>query len=356
MNLDDIRSQIDAIDRELLELLNRRADLVHEVGVIKKRDGLQIYAPDREESMLRRLVEMNRGRLAEKSIRAIYREIMSAALSLEDHLRIACFGPEGTWAHQAARKKFGSSVDYLPLPDYADVFDHVERRAADYGVVPVENSTEGTIGRTLDLFMDSPLRICAQILLRIDHCLVSAVPVERIRTVHSHPQALAQCRRWLASHVPQAVLVECASTGEAAQIAQDRAAEGAAAVASPVAAELYGLEVVAASIQDRPVNTTRFLVIGEKTCPPTGRDRTSLIFLIDNRPGALARALAAFDRLQVNLSRIESRPARDRDWEYVFHIDLAGHCEDPAVAEAVAALRDQGSMVKLLGSYADSGE
>ncbi|MBM3862947.1 MAG: prephenate dehydratase [Verrucomicrobia bacterium] len=356
MNLDDIRRRIDAIDRELLGLLNRRADLVHEVGLVKKRDGLQIYAPDREESMLRRLVEMNRGRLDERSIRAIYREIMSAALSLEDHLRIACLGPEGAWTHQAARKKFGSSVEYLALPDDADVFDHVERRVADYGVVAVEHSSEGTIGRTLDLFIDSPLRICAQILLRIDHCLVSAVPMERIRTVHSHPQALAQCRSWLRMHLPQVVLVECASAGEAARIARERADEGAAAVAGSAAAALHGLEVHASSIQDRAINTTRFLVIGEKTCPPTGCDRTSLIFAIDNRPGALARALSAFDRLQVNLSRIESRPARERDWEYVFHIDLAGHCEDSAVAEAIDALRGQGSMVKLLGSYADSGE
>ncbi len=356
MNLDDIRKRIDAIDHQLLDLLSQRADLVHEVGVVKKRDGLQIYAPDREQALLKRLVEMNQGRLPEKSIRAIYREIMSAALALEDHLRIAYLGPEGTWTHQAAIKKFGHSVDYLPQPNFADVFDQVTRRLADYGVVPIENSTEGAVSHTLDLFVDSPLHICAQILLRIEHGLMAAIPRGDIKTLYSHPQVFGQCRAWIHQNMPHADLVEVSSTTKAAEIARDRAAEGAAALGSALAAEMYGLNLLEETIQDRATNTTRFLVIGEKTCPPTGNDRTSILFAIHDRPGSLVSALKAFDQFHINMSKIESRPSKRRDWEYIFYVDLAGHCEDPAVAQALAELDEHCSMIKLLGSYPDSGE
>lgn len=356
MNLDDIRQQIDSIDRDLLELLSRRADLVHEVGVIKKRDGLQIYAPDREDALLRRLVEMNQGRLPEKSIKAIYREIMSAALALEEDLKIAYLGPEGTWTHQAAIKKFGHSVNYSAQPNFSDVFDQVSRRAADYGVVPIENSTEGAVSHTLDLFVDSPLHICAQILLRIEHSLMAAIPREQIKCLYSHPQVFGQCRNWLHRHFPDVDLVEVSSTTKAAEIARDQAAQGAAALGGPLAAELYGLNLLEERIQDRSTNTTRFLVIGEKTCPPTGNDRTSLLFAIHDRPGSLVSALQAFDHCQINLSKIESRPSKRKDWEYIFYVDLAGHCEDDKVARALEELGQHCSMVKLLGSYPDSGE
>src|SRR5690606_14451966 len=215
---DEIRQHLDAIDRDLLELLARRADLVHQVGLVKKRDGLQIYAPEREEALLRRLIEMNRGRLPEKSIRAIYREIMSAALALEDDLKIAYLGPEGTWTHQAAIKKFGHSVEYAPQPNFSDVFDQVARRKASYGVVPIENSTEGAVSHTLDLFVDSPLHICAQVLLRIENGLMSAIPREKIKTLYSHPQVFGQCRSWLLKNFPDADLVEVSSTTKAAQL------------------------------------------------------------------------------------------------------------------------------------------
>jgi chorismate mutase/prephenate dehydratase len=356
VNLDDIRRQIDAIDQELLDLLNRRADLVHEVGVVKKRDGLQIYAPEREESLLRRLIAMNQGRLSESSIRAIYREIMSAALALEDDLKIAYLGPEGTWTHQAAIKKFGHSVSYSPQPNFADVFDQVTRRSADYGVVPIENSTEGAVSHTLDLFVDSPLHICSQILLRIENCLMSAIPRGEIRTLYSHPQVFGQCRAWIHKNFPHADLVEVSSTTKAAQIAQEQAKQGAAALGGPLAAEIYGLKVLESAIQDRATNTTRFLVIGEKTCPPTGHDRTSVLFAIHDRPGSLVKALQAFDNFHINLSKIESRPSKRKDWEYVFYVDLAGHCEDPQVAEALAELHQHCSMIKLLGSYPDVSE
>ena len=356
MNLDDIRKEIDTIDRQLLDLLSQRADLVHEVGVVKKRDGLQIYAPDREQALLTRLVEMNQGRLPEKSIRAIYREIMSAALALEDHLRIAYLGPEGTWTHQAAIKKFGHSVDYMPQPNFSDVFDQVARRKASYGVVPIENSTEGAVSHTLDLFVDSPLHICAQILMRIENGLMAAIPREEIKTLYSHPQVFGQCRSWILRHFPQADLVEVSSTTKAAEIARDRASEGAAALGGSLAAEMYGLTLIEESIQDRATNTTRFLVIGEKTCPPTGNDRTSILFAIHDRPGSLVNALKAFDEFHINMSKIESRPSKRRDWEYIFYVDLAGHCEDAAVADALAELNKHCSLVKLLGSYPDSPE
>lgn len=356
MNLDDIRKQIDDIDGKLLDLLSDRAELVHQVGMVKKRDGLQIYAPEREESLLRRLIERNKGRLPEKSIRAIYREIMSAALALEDDLKIAYLGPEGTWTHQAAIKKFGHSVDYASQPNFAEVFDQVVRRKADYGVVPIENSTEGAVSHVLDLFVDSPLQICAQILLRIENGLMAAIPREQIKTLYSHPQVFGQCRHWLLRNFPEADLVEVSSTTRAAELAKENAANGAAALGGALAAELNGLTMLEASIQDRATNTTRFLVIGEKTCPPTGRDRTSLLFAIHDRPGSLVRALQAFDQFQVNLSKIESRPSKRKDWEYFFYVDLAGHCSDAAVSDGIEELEKHCSMVKLLGSYPDAGE
>ncbi len=356
MNLDDIRNQIDRIDIELLTLLSRRAELVHEVGLIKKRDGLQIYAPEREEALLRKLVDMNQGRMPERSIRAIYREIMSTALALEDDLKIAYLGPEGTWTHQAAIKKFGHSVAYAAQPNFADVFDQVARRRADYGVVPIENSTEGAVSHTLDLFVDSPLHICAQILLRIENGLMAAIPREQIQTLYSHPQVFGQCRSWILKNFPTAELVEVSSTTKAAQLARNHAADGAAALGGMLAAELYGLSMLEESIQDRATNTTRFLVIGEKTCPSTGNDRTSILFAIHDRPGSLVNALRAFDQFEINLSKIESRPSKRKDWEYIFYVDLAGHCADPKVANALVELGKHCSFVKLLGSYPDTGE
>jgi chorismate mutase/prephenate dehydratase len=356
VNLDNIRSQIDTIDQDLLDLLSRRAELVHEVGLVKKRDGLQIYAPEREEALLRRLIEMNHGRLPEKSIRAIYREIMSAALALEDDLTIAYLGPEGTWTHQAAIKKFGHSVGYSAQSNLSDVFDQVARRLVSYGVVPIENSTDGAVIHTLDLFVDSPLHICAQILLRIEHCLMATIPKEEIKTLYSHPQALGQCNNWILKNFPNIQRVEVSSTAKAAQIAVEKAGEGAAAIGGTLTAELYGLNVIEESIQDRATNTTRFLVIGEKPCPATGNDRTSILFAIHDRPGSLVKALQAFDQFHINMSKIESRPSKRKDWEYIFYVDLAGHCDDQKVADALSELEKHCSLVKLLGSYPDAGE
>ncbi len=356
MTLSEIRVEIDRLDRSLLHLLSERAELVHKVGEIKKRDNLQIYAPEREKALLDRLLSLNEGRLPEKSIKAIYREIMSAALALEDDLKIAYLGPEGTWTHQASIKKFGHSVEHAPQANISDVFDQVARRRADYGIVPIENSTDGAVFHTLDLFVDSSLHICAQILLRIEHSLMASIPREEIKTLYSHPQALGQCRAWISKNFPEAELVEVSSTTKAAEIARDKASEGAAAIGSPLAAELYDLLLIDESIQDRATNTTRFLVIGEKTCPPTGNDRTSILFAINDNPGSLVNALKAFEHLHINLSKIESRPSKRKDWEYIFHVDLTGHGDDQNVTAALASLAKHCSMVKVLGSYPDSAE
>jgi chorismate mutase/prephenate dehydratase len=353
--LDDIRKKIDALDHKLLNLLNERADLVHEVGEIKKNEDLQIYAPEREHALLQRLAEMNQGgRLPDKSIIAIYREIMSAALALEDNLTIAYLGPEGTWTHQAAIEKFGHSVNYLSQPNFAEVFDQVARRKAHYGVVPIENSTEGAVSHTLDLFVDSPLQICAQILLRIENGLMAAIPRENIKTLYSHPQVFGQCRNWILRNFPKADLVEVSSTTKAAKLAYENADQGAAALGGKLAAELNQLDMLEESIQDRATNTTRFLIIGEKTCPATGNDRTSILFSVRDQPGSLVKALQAFDKLHVNMSKIESRPSKQRDWEYIFYVDLAGHCTEPAVADALVELEKHCSLVKMFGSYPDT--
>lgn len=351
MPLDDIRIRIDAIDDKLLKLLSERADCVHEVGEIKKRENLQIYAPEREEALLKKLVDKSDGKLPEKSIRAIYREIMSAALHLEDELKIAYLGPEGTWTHQAAIKKFGHSVEYLAQQNFADVFDKVARGKANYGVVPIENSTEGAVSHTLDLFVDSHLKICAQVLLRIDNGLMATITREEIKTLYSHPQVFGQCNNWILQNFPNVDRVEVSSTTKAAQIAKAKASEGAAALGGKLAAQIHGLQMLDECIQDRATNTTRFLVIGEKSCPATGDDRTSILFSVKDQPGSLVAALQLFENQNVNLSKIESRPSKNKDWEYIFYVDLSGHCESADIEVALNSLEQYCSIVKVLGSY-----
>ncbi len=353
MTLDDIRHRIDALDSELLRLLSERADLVHEIGVIKKKSDLSIYAPEREDAVFQRLLKLNTGRLPEKSLRAIYREIMSAALALEEDLKIAYLGPPGTWTHQAALSKFGHSVTYLPQAGFPDVFDEVARRRADYGVVPIENSTEGAVSHTLDLFADSPLKICAQIFLRIDNCLMAKIPRAEITTLYSHPQVFGQCRQWLHRHFPQAQLIDCASTTAAAELAARQPHAGA--LGGTLAAELHGLDILEHSIQDSATNTTRFLVLSERICPPTGNDRTSIMFAVKNEPGSLYHSLEPFNSLHLNLAKIESRPSKKKDWEYFFFVDLLGHCEDQAVQESLDRLSAHSSFLKVLGSYPNTG-
>lgn len=351
--LGKIRIQIDKIDSQLLALLNERADLVHEVGEIKKRGGLEIYAPEREEKLLKALVAKSEGRLSERSIRAIYREIMSAALALEEDLKIAFLGPDGTWTHQAAISKFGNSVEYLPQSSLADVFDQVERKKAGYGVVPIENSTEGAVNHTLDLFATSPLQICAQILLPIENHLLSKVPKEKITKLYSHPQVFGQCRRWLAESFFNGDTIEVSSTAKAAELA--KADPDSGALGGALLAELHGLEILEQSLQDNANNTTRFLVIGHRTCPPTGNDRTSIMFSVQDQPGSLFSALKPFNHFHINLSKIESRPNRQSKWEYFFYVDVAAHCTDEQLQTALDELRGHCNFVKILGSYPDVG-
>ncbi len=350
MPLDELRVKIDAIDTDIIRLLNERADVVHEIGVVKKQNGMEIYAPEREEMLLRKLVAKGEGgRLPEDSIRAIYREIMSAALALEEDLKIAYLGPAGTWTHQAALGKFGHSVKLLPQPSFADVFDQVTRRIADYGVVPIENSTEGAVTHTLDLFADSPLKIYGQVMLPIENNLMASCPREDITAIYSHPQIIAQCRAWLGRNFHEIQPIEKASSAAAAEIAAKE--PGAAVMGGTLLAELYGLNILERSIQDIANNTTRFLVISHKTCPPTGQDRTSVMFSVRDEPGSLHRALEPFQAFSINMSKIESRPSKRRAWEYFFFVDIAGHCEDPELADVIRQLEKHCSFVKVLGSY-----
>lgn len=354
MTLPEIRARIDALDSQLLELLNARADLVHEVGQLKKESGLEIYAPEREEQLLQSLFARNAGRLPEPAVRAIYREIMSASLALEKDLAIAYLGPEATWTHQAARGKFGASVRYRSQTTIADVFQEVARGTADYGVVPVENSTEGAVNYTLDLFMESDLLICAQILLKIENNLIARIPREQIRRVYSHPQVFGQCRQWVRHNLPKAELIEVSSTTRAAELAAQEA--DAAALAGRMAAEVYGLEILEAGVQDNPNNTTRFLVLGHHSCPPTGRDRTSIMFSLPDKPGALFAALRPFHDFGVSLTKIVSRPSRRKVWDYFFFVDVSGHSLDQNLTDTLAALQEQCAIVKVLGSYPEAGQ
>ncbi len=352
MDLKDLRERIDAVDTELIRLLNERADLVHGVGEVKKANGLEIYAPEREGQLLQGLAAKNAdlgGRLPTASLRAIYREIMSASLALEKDLAIAYFGPEATWTHQAARGKFGASVRYRAQASIPDVFNDVARGRADYGVVPIENSTEGAVTHTLDVFIESDLRICAQVALKVEHHLMARVGREAVRRVYSHPHVFGQCRLWLRMHLPNAELIEVASTADAGEMAAR--SDDAAALAGQMVAELHGLTILDAAVQDQPDNATRFLVIGQSDCPPTGRDRTSLLFGVSDQPGALFAALEPLQSAGVSLSKIESRPSKRKAWEYVFFADVEGHRQDEALVGALAALEARCSFFKVLGSY-----
>lgn len=355
MTLPELRTKIDGLDEQIIRLLNERADLVHEVGVIKKVEGAAIYAPEREEQVFRGLVakakDLN-SRLPDRSIRAIYREIISASYALEKGLVIAYFGPEATNTHQAARSRFGASVEYAAQVTIADVFDAISRNVADYGVVPIENSTEGAVNHTLDVFMESDLRICAQILMRIENHLAARIAKSAIRKLYSHPQVFGQCRNWLRTNLPHVDLIEVSSTPRAAELAAKEPDSGA--LVGAMAAEFYGLQLIDSNIQDNPNNTTRFLVIGHRTSPRTGDDRTSLMFSLQDKPGALFSAIEPFKRLKINMSKIESRPSKRKAWEYFFFVDIDGHTDDTAVQEALAELETHCTFVKVLGTYPKS--
>ena len=344
-----LRAEIDKLDDELLVLLQRRAAAAQKIGALK--DGGPAYRPEREAEILDKVVK-GKGLLPPERLAAVFREVISACRSLEEAIRVAYLGPEGTFSEQAVRKHFGRAVEALALPSVDEAFRRCESAAAQFAVVPVENSTEGAVGRTLDLLVATPLRICGEVELRIQQNLLSKNQDQKaIKRVYSHSQSLAQCNAWLAQNLPAVERVPVASNAEAAQRAARE--EGAAAIAGEAAAERYGLAVLARSIEDDPNNTTRFLVLGRLDPAPTGRDRTSLVMSAENKPGAVHALLTPLAEHRVSMTRIESRPLRTRAslWEYFFFIDVEGHQQDAALSRALAALREKAPFLKVLGSY-----
>ena len=349
LNLPEHRKAIDKLDEQLVRLLSERTRHVLSIGEIKHKAGEEIYAPHRERAVLDRVAKLNPGPMTSDQLRAIYREVMSSALALEKTLSIAYLGPEATFTHQAAIRRFGSSLKYVPVKTIGDIFTEVQKGRADYGVVPVENSTEGVVTHTLDMFMDSDLKIVSQIVLQIQYCLAGIGGRKNIKRLHIHPQALGQCRRWVQQNLPGAEILEASSNARSAELASKD--KGAAAVTGFLAAEKYGLRILEQDIQDNAANATRFLVLGRQCSPPTGRDRTSLMISVTDKVGALYSALAAFRRAKINLTKIESRPSKRKAWEYFFFIDCDGHAQDKKVARAIHSLGEHCNFVKILGSY-----
>ena len=350
--LQALRKRIDEIDAQLQQLISERGKLALEVAHTKLGAGEQanFYRPEREAQVLRRVIERNQGPLADDDMARLFREIMSLCLALEQPMAIAYFGPEGTYTQAAALKHFGHAVTTKPLSAIDDVFREVEAGSAHYGVVPVENSTEGVVNHTLDMFMQSSLKICGEVETPVHHNLLSKVAdAAQITRIYSHQQSLAQCREWLDNNMPGIERVAVSSNGEAARLAAQ--GEGVAAIAGVIAAELYDLTILQRNIEDQPDNTTRFLVIGREDTPPSGKDKTTLLVSTMNKPGALSRLLQAFANHDVSMTRIESRPSRVTVWDYVFFIDVEGHVKDTPVAAALKELEQSSSMLKILGSY-----
>ena len=350
--LQTLRERIDALDRQIQMLIAERARCAQQVGAIKQASGAtgNFYRPEREAQVLRRGIEANQGPLSNEEMVRLFREIMSACLALEEPLKIAFLGPEGTFTQAAALKHFGHSIHSIPLRAIDEVFREVEAGSADYGVVPVENSTEGVVNHTLDMFLQSPLRICGEVQMRINHHLITrAADLPAIRRIYSHRQSLAQCREWLDLNLPRVEQIEVSSNGEAAL--RTREDTEAAAIAGQCAADIYELPTLVRNIEDEPNNTTRFLIIGTQPIQPSGDDKTALLVSSLNRPGALFKLLGPLARNNVSMTRIESRPSRRGMGDYVFFIDLDGHAQDEPVAAALAELREQASLFRVLGSY-----
>ncbi|MFH0876619.1 MAG: prephenate dehydratase [Candidatus Omnitrophota bacterium] len=352
MKINKIRKSIDRFDRKIVRLLNQRASRILDIGRLKNKYHKSIYAPAREQEVLKKISLLNQGPLTRGSLEAIYREIMSASLALEKSLVIAYLGPKATFTNAAALKKFGSSVEYLACNSISDVFSEVEKDKADYGVVPIENSIEGAISHTLDMLVDSDLKICAQIMLDISHNLLSRSAKSNIKKIYSNPQVFAQCRLWLESNLPKADLIEVSSTTRAAQIASRE--NNAACIASLLAAKEWKLGVIARDIEDSPHNITRFLVIGKYEADPTAYDKTSIMFSIKDRVGALHDMLMPFKKYKINLTKIESRPSKRRAWDYFFFVDLIGHIQQKNIKRALEELEEKCKFLKVLGSYPKS--
>lgn len=352
--LKNLRRAIDRLDQKLVELLNDRAKISQSIGRVKDAAQAPVYSPDREREVFENVHRNNRGPLPDPSLDAIYTEVMSGSLNLERPLAIAYLGPELTFTHQASVKKFGSSVRYIACSSISDIFAEVESGRCDYGVAPVENSTEGAIHHTLDNFIDSDLKICSEVMLKINLSLMSReASVRSIRRIYSKGEVFGQCRQWLEANAPNAELIPASSTAHSAKIASQE--KGAACIASILAAKPNRLKVLAPSIQDSSSNVTRFLVLSRQSARPTRKDKTSIMLSIQDRPGALLGVLEPFRKNKINLTKIESRPSRMRQWDYFFFIDLDAHVEDVRVRAALKAVKAKSAYLKILGSYPRSG-
>jgi chorismate mutase/prephenate dehydratase len=351
-----LRERIDQLDEEMLLLLNERAQCALSVAEVKQKQSPDVppvfYRPEREAQVLRHVMDINQGPLTNEKVAQVYRQIMSACLALEQPLRVAYLGPEGTFTQLAAMKHFGDSVIGLPMVTQDDVFREVQSESCNYGVVPVENSTQGVISHTLDNFLESSLKICGEVHLRVHHYLMVAgdTSEEQIERIYAHQQALGQCRRWLDAHFPRASRIAVTSNSEAARRIRDEP-QAAAAIAPEICAGIYGLRVVSGKIEDRSDNTTRFLVVGREEVGASGNDKTSILVSTHNQPGALYKLLEPFHRHSVDLTSIETRPSRTGIWSYVFFIDFQGHRDDPAIRQVLGEIDADALEVKLLGSY-----
>ena len=349
MSLEELRKRIDQIDSQLVKLLNERAQIVIEIGQLKDKNGGQIYAPDREREIFERIVKSNKGPLPDKCLVAIWRELMSGSFFLERPLRIGYLGPGGSFSHTAAMLKFGQSVEYESLTDIRSIFDEVSKNHCDLGVVPIENSTGGGVIETLDAFIDSDVKVCAEVLMAIHHNLLANCPLDKIERIYSKPEVFAQCRNWLTATFKEAKTIPVASTAKAAQMAADES--GSAAIGSAIAAELYGLGVVCENIEDIANNVTRFLVISREDAKRTGEDKTAILFSTAHKAGALADVLDVMKDCEINLTNIESRPSKKREWEYYFFMDFVGHRTDENVQKGLEGARQHCLQLSILGSF-----
>lgn len=352
-NLDELRKKIDELDVRIVELLNQRASVVVDVGKAKKAGGTPVYSPDREHMVLKRIAELNRGPLPRETLQAIYRELMSGSFVLEHPQRVGYLGPEGSYSHVAAARKFGASVDYRPLADIRAVFEEVARRHCDLGMVPVENSSGGAVIDTLDCFIEMKVYICAEVLTEVHHNLLANCPADQIRTIASKPEVFAQCRKWLSTSFKTVELLPVASSSRAAQMAAQT--PGMAAIGSSLAGEIYGLGVVFANIEDVTNNVTRFLVISRESAKRTGEDRTSILFTTAHKAGALVDVLNVLARHGLNLTNIDTRPSKRRNWEYYFFVDAEGHADDENFRQALQEARQHCGELYVLGSFPRAG-
>lgn len=353
-DLNELRNEIDGIDQRLVELIDRRMEIARLVGKAKESTGAQTYDAGRHHAVIEKAVQRGKGHCPPEALRTIFREMLSVSLNLQKPLKVSYLGPAGTFSHQAAIQEFGTAVNFEAYDQIKEVFLAVQNKWTDYGLIPVENSTGGIVHQTLDSFMEFQGSICHEVLLPIQHSLLGNIPMKEIKTIYSHPQTIAQCGIWLKEHLPKVDFIEMPSTVAGMQKA--RTTPNAVAIGSHVAADIYGLRVLVQGIEDHPDNTTRFLVIGEKDTPKTGDDKTSLMFTSADKPGALFQVLKPFADKGINLSKIESRPTKQRAWESVFFVDLIGHRTDPNVQIAIDELSAHCIWCRVLGSYPNEKE